>query len=193
MKIFKHWWTEELFHPWFKLLSRPASFPVVLVDFRCDVTCQAWTFAYRARFQASSCNSDSVNWPGYEAVSRLFPRPSWLPWIFRDTLRGEDQFAVCFAICVFFTDLRCRALLELATGLISDCYHCFCCSVLNFIYLSDFVKTWPLGLRLAPCAARLQAGPVPKNVEGLTSWSVQLDSPGTALTVGGWIRPGGQN
>lgn len=65
--------------------------------------------------------------------------------IFRDTLRGEDQFAVCFAICVFFTDLRCRALLELATELISGCYHCFCCSILNFIYLSDFVKTWPLG------------------------------------------------
>ena len=32
-----------------------------------------------------------------------------------------------------------------------------------------------------------------KQVEGLASWSVQLDSPGTALTVGGWIRPGGQN
>ena len=24
---------------------------------------------YRARFQTSSCNSDSANWPGYEAES----------------------------------------------------------------------------------------------------------------------------
>ena len=62
-----------------------------------------------------------------------------------------------------------------------------------YIYLSDFVKTWPLGFRLAPDKARLQASPVPKNVGGLPSWSVQLDSPGTALTVGGWIRPCGQN
>ena len=63
----------------------------------------------------------------------------------------------------------------------------------TLLYLSDFVKTWPLGFRLAPGAARLQASPVPKNVGGLTSWSVQLDSLGTALTVGGWIRPWGQN
>ena len=61
------------------------------------------------------------------------------------------------------------------------------------VYLSDFVKTWPLGFRLAPGAARLQASPVPKNVGGLTSWSVQRDSPETALKVGGWIRPWGQN
>ena len=59
--------------------------------------------------------------------------------------------------------------------------------------LSDFVKTWPLGFRLAPGAARLQASPVPKNVGDLPSWSVQLDSPGTAIAVGGWIRPWGQN
>ena len=39
-----------------------------------------------------------------------------------------------------------------------------------YIYISDLVKTWPLG--------------------GLT---VQLDSPGTALTVRAWIRPWGQN
>ena len=53
---------------------------------------------------------------------------------------------------------------------------------------------WPLDFRLAPGAARLQASPkMPKNVGGLTSWSVQLDSPGTALTVGGWIRPWDQN
>ena len=60
-------------------------------------------------------------------------------------------------------------------------------------YMSDFVKRLPLGVRLAPGAARLQASPVPENVGGLTSWSVQLDSPGTALTVGGWIRLWGQN
>ena len=35
--------------------------------------------------------------------------------------------------------------------------------------------------------------PVSKKVGGLPSWSVQLGSPGTALTVGGWLRPGGQN
>ena len=60
--------------------------------------------------------------------------------------------------------------------------------------MSDFVKTWPLGFRLAPGAAQLQASAVSKKVAVLPSWSVQLDSLGTAqLTVGGWIRPGGQN
>ena len=61
------------------------------------------------------------------------------------------------------------------------------------VVLCDFVKTWPLGFRLAPGAARLQASPVSKKVGGLPSWSVQLNSPGTALTVGGWIPPWGQN
>ena len=28
-----------------------------------------------------------------------------------------------------------------------------------------------------------------RRAQGFTSWSVQLDSPGTVLTVGGWIRP----
>ena len=60
-------------------------------------------------------------------------------------------------------------------------------------YLSDFVKTWPLCFRLEPGAALLQGSPVPKNVWGLPSWSVQLDSQETVLTVGGWIRPWGQN
>ena len=52
----------------------PASFPAVLCDFRCDVTCQAcrensprMSSHYRARFQTSSGHSDSANWPGYEA------------------------------------------------------------------------------------------------------------------------------
>ena len=31
-----------------------------------------------------------------------------------------------------------------------------------------------------------------KIVGGLPSWSTQLDSSGTTLTVGGWIRPGGK-
>ena len=61
------------------------------------------------------------------------------------------------------------------------------------INMSDFVKTWPLGFRLVLGVARLEASLVPKNVGHLMSWSVQLDSPGTALTVCGWIRPWGQN
>ena len=59
--------------------------------------------------------------------------------------------------------------------------------------MSDFVKTWPLGYRLVLGIARLQASLVYKKVGGLPSWSAQLNSPGTALTVGGWIRSGGQN
>ena len=59
--------------------------------------------------------------------------------------------------------------------------------------MSDLVKTWSLVFCLGPGAARLQASPMSTKVGGLTSWSVQLDSPGTALTVGGWIRPWGQN
>ena len=55
-----------------------------------------------------------------------------------------------------------------------------------FLYLSDFVKMWPLGFRLAQGKAQLQATAVSKNVGGLPSWLVQLDSPGTSLTVGGW-------
>ena len=58
-------------------------------------------------------------------------------------------------------------------------------------YLSDFVKTWLLGFRLATDASLLQASAVSKKLEGLPSWSLQLDSPGTAPTVGGWIMPGG--
>ena len=57
---------------------------------------------------------------------------------------------------------------------------------LVYIYLSDFVKTWPLGFRLAPGAARLQASPVSKNIGDLTSWSVQLNSPGTCPNSG-WV------
>ena len=68
--------------------------------------------------------------------------------------------------------------------------------------MSDFVKTWPLGFRQELGAAQLQASQMSKQVGGLPSWSVKLDSPGTnlvprafplkntALTVGGWIRPG---
>ena len=50
------------------LENQAASFPVVLGDFGCDVTCQACreNSRYRTRFQASSFNSDSGNWPGYE-------------------------------------------------------------------------------------------------------------------------------
>ena len=47
-----------------------ASFRVVLGDFGCDVTCQACrenSLGTHTRFQASLGNSDSMNWPGYEA------------------------------------------------------------------------------------------------------------------------------
>ena len=52
---------------------KPASFPVVLGDFGCDVTCQACreNSRYRARFQASAGHSDSANRPGYEAGRKL--------------------------------------------------------------------------------------------------------------------------
>ena len=47
--------------------------------------------------------------------------------------------------------------------------------------------------RFSPGAGH-QASVVSKNVGGLASCSAaQADSPGTALTVGGWIRPGEQN
>ena len=55
-----------------------------------------------------------------------------------------------------------------------------------YIYLSAFGKTWPLGSRLAPGAAQLQASPVSEKVGGLPPWSVQLDSPGTALNSA-WV------
>ena len=55
----------------------------------------------------------------------------------------------------------------------------------KYINLSEFVKTWTLGFRLAPGAAQLQRTGA-KNVVGLASWSAQADSPGTALT-GGWM------
>ena len=49
-----------------------------------------------------------------------------------------------------------------------------------------------MGTRFLPDTAWIQATQVSKKVGGLTSSLVQLDSPGTALTVGGWIRPWGQ-
>ena len=54
------------------------------------------------------------------------------------------------------------------------------------IYLSDFVKTGPLGFRLALGAAWLQSSPVPKNVGGLMSWLVQLDKPRDCPNSG-WV------
>ena len=63
--------------------------------------------------------------------------------------------------------------------------------VVIIVNLSDLVQTWPISLRLAPGAAGLQASAVSKKVGGLPSWSAQLDIPGTALTLGEWIRPGG--
>ena len=47
----------------------PSLVPIRPGDFGCDVICQACreSSCYRTRFQASSGNSDSANWPGYEA------------------------------------------------------------------------------------------------------------------------------
>ena len=64
----------------------PTSFPTVLCNFGCDVTCQACrensprtSSRYRARFQTSSGHSDSANWPGYEAgIIRIFSHTSRL-------------------------------------------------------------------------------------------------------------------
>ena len=55
------------------------------------------------------------------------------------------------------------------------------------VYLSAFVKTYPLGFHLASGAARLQASVVPKNVWGLLSWLVQMNSPGTQCLNTGWV------
>ena len=49
-------------------MKGPASFSVVLGDFRCDVA--------RREIQASSGNSDSANCPGYEAVKDLVKQES---------------------------------------------------------------------------------------------------------------------
>ena len=54
--------------------------------------------------------------------------------------------------------------------------------IIIIICLSVFVKTWLIGFRLANL--------VSKKVGGLPSWSILLDSPGNALTLGGWIRLG---
>ena len=66
-------WSQGNLH-YIRLHFFQASFPVVLGDFGCDVTCQACREnsprtppRYRARFLASSGNSDSANRPGYEA------------------------------------------------------------------------------------------------------------------------------
>ena len=60
----------------------PASFPAVLCDFRCDVTCQAtprMSSHYRAWFQTSSGHSDSANWLGYGAgINQVFSHTSRL-------------------------------------------------------------------------------------------------------------------
>ena len=62
------------------------------------------------------------------------------------------------------------------------------------VYLSAFVKTYPLGFHLASGAAWLQASVVPKNVWGLPSWLVQMNSPGTQCLNTGWVdQAWGQN
>ena len=49
-------------------------------------------------------------------------------------------------------------------------------------YLSEIVKTSPLGFRLC----RLQASAVSKNVGGLASWSAQADKPRDCPNSG-WV------
>ena len=53
------------------------------------------------------------------------------------------------------------------------------------LYLSDFVKTWPLGFCPAPGVARLQASAASKKARGLASWSVQLGGSGLGGGGGG--------
>ena len=75
----KNNWSNNKWH-------NPASFPAVLCDFGCDVTCQACrenslrtSLRYCAWFQTSSGYSDSANWPGYEAgVNQVFSHTSRL-------------------------------------------------------------------------------------------------------------------
>ena len=75
----KNNWSNNKWH-------NPASFPAVLCDFGCDVTCQACrensprtSSRYRARFQTSSGHSDSANWPVYEAgINQVFSHTSRL-------------------------------------------------------------------------------------------------------------------
>ena len=62
-----------------------------------------------------------------------------------------------------------------------------------FFYGHHTVYVCLISLKRGHWVFGLQASQVPKNVGGMTSCSVQLDSPGTVLTVGGWIRPWGQN
>ena len=54
------------------------------------------------------------------------------------------------------------------------------------LYLSEIVKTWPLGF----CLCRLQASAVSKNVGGLASWSAQADKlrdcPNSGWVVQAW-------
>ena len=60
----------------------------------------------------------------------------------------------------------------------------------NFANLYFFI----ILVRLNSLKRGHQASAVSKNVGGLASWSAaHAGSPGTALTVGGWIRPGEQN
>ena len=68
--------------------KHPASFPVFLGYFWRDVTRQACreNSRYRTWFQASSGNSDSANWPGYEAAKHpTVPHATWNKPLRRDS------------------------------------------------------------------------------------------------------------
>ena len=66
-----------------------SSFRVVLGDLGCDVTCQACRenlLRTHTRFQASSGNSDSMDWPGYEAGDASQNGGSQGSWVPQDPL-----------------------------------------------------------------------------------------------------------
>ena len=64
----------------------------------------------------------------------------------------------------------------------NDIFVSYVSSIINrwFHEVNICLISWPLGFRLAPGTASLQASPVFKKVGGMPSWWVQLDSPGTA-------------
>ena len=62
------------------------------------------------------------------------------------------------------------------------------------VYISVcFSLQWFGSYEIKIPGTQLQASVVSKKLGALPSWLAQLDSPGTAVKVGGWIRPGEQN
>ena len=129
--------------------------------------------------------------------------PARIPWVHTNVLAKLDilemaanalvSTKVCFRHPYFALILRkliefilfwCCLLIKKSS---------FCVFSFFFFYGHHTVYVCLISLKPGHWVFGLQASQVPKNVGGMTSCSVQLDSPGTALTVGGWIRPWGQN